>query len=190
MYRKAALALVAGPFLASAAPPQEPVFATIPQVRQVMCDKTRGTAWRVGSGAYVTARHVITGTGCTIDGEPVNITWQSEDHDLAILRTKVWGEGLKIDCGGFIDGQGYAGVGYARGGPLQQVIFVMFSANLDASLPKWKLFSTLWGARYIPGQSGGPVFDRDGEVVGIVNGYDLVAPLSYSQSLKGTPLCS
>lgn len=190
MIGKPLLALLAAPLLVSAAPADEPVFATIQQVRQVLCDKTRGTAWRVGSGAFVTARHVITGTGCTIDGEPVEITWQSAEKDMAVLRTKVWGVGLEVDCGGFIDGQAYAGIGYARGGPLQRVIFVMFSQNLHDTLPRWNDFSTLWGNRWIPGMSGGAVFNQDGKVVALVNGYNSGVPLSYSQALKGSPLCS
>lgn len=38
--------------------------------------------------------------------------------------------------------------------------------------------------------SGGPVFNSAGRVVGVVNGYNKGAPLSYSQALKDTALCA
>jgi S1-C subfamily serine protease len=186
---KLALAFSA-PLLLSNAPPSEPIYTDIPAVRMVVCGTVSGTAFRVGTGAFVTARHVIVAGGCTIDGEWVNVTWESAELDIAVLRTKVHGKPLEIDCGGFQDRQGYAGVGHARGLPQQRVIFVMFAADIDSALPRWMRFSTLFGARFIPGQSGGPVFGSSGKVVGVVSGFNTAAPLSYSIALKDTPLCS
>lgn len=189
MIGKFAFALFGAPLLLSNSEPQAaPVHAAIPQVRQVMCEHTAGTAFRVGAGAFATAWHVASAEGCSIDGEPINVVYVDEVHDLAVLRTKVYGEPLAIDCGGFIDKEGYAGVGFARGLPVQQVIFVLASDDLTKVAP-WGKFETLFGDRFIPGMSGGAVFDKDGEVVGIVNGYNSLAPLSYSQSLSETALC-
>lgn len=193
MTLKAAVACLAAPFLLSFSEPTQeakPVYANVPQVRQVLCDGSRGTAFRVGSGAFVTARHVSAASNCRIDGEPITVTWESVELDIAVLRTKVYGKGLPINCDGFKDRQGYAGVGHAEGKPVQRVIFVLFIKDVDDNHPRWMKFSTLYGAQYIPGMSGGPVFNSAGEVVGIVNGYNRWLPISYSQSLKDTPLCS
>jgi hypothetical protein len=192
MIGKLAVALAAPCLLSAAEPTQlaEPVYAAIPQVRQVLCANARGTAFRVGTGAYLTARHVSSGVNCTIDGEPIQVTWESVELDVAVLRTKVYGKPLPIDCSGYKDGEAYAGVGHARGLPVQRVVFVLFIADMDARLPRWMRFKTLFGERFIPGQSGGAVFGSSGAVVGIVNGYNRDIPLSYSTQLKDTPLCS
>lgn len=181
-----ALALAA-PVLLSADNP--PVYANIPQVRQVMCTHTAGTAFRTGRQAFTTAWHVASQEGCTIDGEPIVVTHVDAAHDVAFLHTQVTGEPLKIDCGGFIDKAGYAGVGYASGLPIQRVIFVLASDDMTR-MAQWGHFETMWGDQFIPGMSGGAVFNSAGEVVGVVNGFNTAAPLSYSQPLKDTALCS
>jgi hypothetical protein len=189
MIGKFVVALLAAPFLASATDAPQPLYADVEQVRQVLCDTARGTAFRVGSGAFVSARHVTHGRVCTIDGEAIQVTWESAELDMVVMRTKVYGKGLPIDCGGYKDGEPYAAVGFARGEPRQRVIFTLFMADLDAKLPRWMKFRTLFGDRFIPGMSGGINVNRAGKVVGIVNGYQTDAPLSYSLPLSDTPLC-
>jgi hypothetical protein len=188
MTAKALFALLAAPFLASA--DTAPVYTEIAQVSLVVCGKRQGTAFRTGSGAYTSAAHVVgNSTSCLVDGVVMPVTYSDPDYDIATLRTAKHGKPLGIDCGGFIDRAGYAGVGYAKGAPVQRVIFGLASESMTR-IAEWKHFTALWGDHFIPGMSGGPVFNSQGKVVGIVSGFNTGAPLSYSQSLSETPLCS
>ena len=187
MLKNAVLALFASPFLMSA--DTAPVYADIAAVSMIRCGDSQGTAWRSGTGAYTSAAHVVGESAeCLVDGVLMPVTYSDPDYDIATLRTEKHGEPLEIDCGGFIDRAGYAGVGFARSAPVQRVIFGLASESLTR-IAGWKHFTTLWGDQFIPGMSGGPVFNSAGKVVGIVSGYNTGAPLSYSQSLSGTPLC-
>jgi hypothetical protein len=182
-----ALALAGVPTLATDAP--DPMFVNYPEIEFVDCLRGSGTAWRNGVGSFVSVNHVTSHVGCKIDGEPVKVTHASSEMDYSSLRTAIFGMGLKINCEGFKDRTVYLAIGYAEGKPFQRAMFVQASDNLTKLAP-WKGFHALFGKeRYIPGMSGGPVLNEAGEVVGLVNGFNTVLPISYSQALKDTPLC-
>jgi hypothetical protein len=187
MIGKPLLAFVAAPFLASASLPAEPIFVALPEVVKVSCMQGSGTAFRIGNGSYASVDHVTSLTDCSIDGEPITVTYIDKARDFSTLRTSVYGAGLKINCGGFVDGELYLAVGHAHGGP-QRAIIVQASDEATR-IASWNGFYTLVGDRFIPGMSGGAVFNRAGEVVGTVNGYNRVVPLSYSTPLSETALC-
>lgn len=181
-----ALALAGAPF---AMPASDPVYVQMDEVRQVMCDTSRGTAFRTGQGAFTSVNHVVDDLGCTIDGEPIQVTLTDAADDFASLRTKVFGKALRINCNGFVEGEEYVAVGYASGLPVQRAIRVTSSYAWTIAAP-WGGFHVLVGQeRFIPGMSGGPVLNKQGEVVGTVNGYNRYIPLSYSQPLSETALC-
>lgn len=183
------LVALAAPLMLSQSNVPPATYTNIPQIKMVECMDGSGTAWRNGVGSYVTAGHVAVMQGCEIDGEPINITYISEDLDIAVMRTKVFGVPLEIDCGGLPDGLPVAGIGYAEGLPMQRVIFAIPSDKLT-EISHWKHFRTLYGdERFIPGMSGGIVINREGKVVGLVNGYNSGGPISYSLPLSETPLC-
>ena len=191
MYRKPLLALLAGCLASPAIPQAAPIYANIEQIKLVSCDggEVTGTAFRTGTGAFTTANHLTSGRVCQIDGEPVQVTWSSNELDIAITRTAVYGVPLEIDCGGMADGQEVVGIGYAAGIPLQRAISAIASDEMTRRY-QWGGFTTLLSpVRFIPGMSGGPVL-AGGKVVGIVNGLHLYEPLSFSQSLSETPLCA
>lgn len=168
---------------------QAPVHVELEGVELIDCGNATGTAWRSGTGAYTTANHVVAGRTCTINGYPLTVTWADSYLDIAFLRTEEQGRPLTIDCGGYRDGEVYAGVGHALGKPEQRAIFILMDASIDA-VARWNGFTAMVGEeRFIPGMSGGPVYSRDGRVVGIVNGYSRMLPISFTQSLSATPLC-
>lgn len=183
-----ALALAGVPTLATDTP--DPMFVNYPEIELVQCARGSGTAWRSGSGSFVSVDHVTSHEGCKIDGEPITVTHFSKELDYSSLRTAIFGMGLKINCEGFKDRTVYLAIGYAQGKPFQRAMFVQASDNLT-KIASWKGFYALFGKEaYIPGMSGGPVINEAGEVVGLVNGFNQILPISYSQALKDTPLCN
>jgi hypothetical protein len=186
-----ALVALAAPFVLSAtqAPDVTPLYADIPEIHRVDCDNARGTAWRSGSGAYITARHVTHGRICSINGELVQVTWESAELDMAIIRTAVYGRGHPIDCSGFKDGEAVLAVGYARGLPVQRAMVLFPSDELTRAGRVGKFTALIGAEKHIPGMSGGALFNQRGEVVGIINAYDRHLPISYSQAMKESPLC-
>lgn len=154
-----------------------------PQVRQVVCSEGKGTAFLTDHG-WLSVAHVTTLTHCQIDGQ--DIEGNSEgDLDFSTVKVALPGKGLRINCGGFRPGHWYFAVGYAGGADWQ---------TMTRQLAIYK--QTEDGMRYlygyptvIPGMSGGPIFNDEGEVVGTVNRYNRDYPFSYSRELKDTSVC-
>lgn len=188
MTLKLAALAFAGVFTVSATQPPEALFVDIPQVVQIMCDRSAGTGFRVGTHAIVSVDHVTSDPGCKVNGEPVKVTHADGAKDFSVSRSVTYAEGLKINCDGFVDGQLYLAVGHARGLPVQRAMVVQASDEATR-LASWKGFYVLIGDRFIPGMSGGPVFNKAGEVVGTVNGYSAIYPLSYARPLSETAIC-
>lgn len=180
-----ALALVlSSPVLVSASPTTMHIH--YPYVKQVSCFGSRGTAFRIGPQTMVSAEHVTRAVKCIIEGEAFTAV-QDEGLDFVVITVPPAlrrAGGMRINCDGFVPGQYYFATGYARGMPWQQQVVVRAmdqKADGQTVLYGWPTF--------IPGQSGGPVMDRTGAVVGIVNRYSPFTPHSLSQELRGTSLC-
>ena len=181
---KAALAALSLPALVSAtgAPERLGPGELYKEVRQVVCREGRGTAFRIEGGTLSVA-HVTKLTNCTIDGQPITAS-QDTGLDFSTVASANKG-GFKINCGGFVPGQWYFAVGYARGWKWQTMVMLMATYATESGQQE-----LLGPPQVIPGMSGGPVLNAAGEVVGTVNRYHNYFPLSYSQPLKGTSLCS
>jgi hypothetical protein len=163
---------------------------THPFVKQVRCDKVRGSAFKVGANKYLTVNHVSENTGCKIEGNPIFVTYKDPKGDFSILSVyDPEPGGIEISCEGFKDGGVYNAIGFARGAP--QSVSIMLRAtsmiNLPSLLRGWSMFM---GVEYvIPGMSGGAILDEQGRAVGMVNAYFAPFGLSWSRSLKDTALC-
>ena len=160
-------------------------IANYPMVHQVICAGGKGTAFRIGPTTLVTAEHVSAIGGCTVDGIPFTAT-PEKDLDVAILDYPLPRlGGMRINCEGFKPGRYYFAVGYAKGWPWQTMV-VLYATYRKADNGQRML---LGSPTVIPGQSGGPVMDETGAVVGVVNAYSPFFPISFSRELKDTSLC-
>lgn len=188
---KPLLACLAAPFIASATIPESVTFTYHPSVVQVTCDKGLGSAFRIEGGAFISVNHVMSMHDCRVGGWPVFVTYPDVVHDVSFGRMGGVGYGLKVNCGGYRDGETYWAVGYAFGRPIQRMVAVIASDEATAE-SRWGSFETMLGAeQFIPGMSGGAVLNRAGEAVGTVNGYNTGdRNLSYSQPLSATPICT
>ena len=157
--------------------------AVMPEVVQVRCLTSAGSAFYVGPTTLYTASHVISAEGCFIAGKPFEIAHQ--DGDFAILRVaepaKHW---LTVDCGGYVPGSTYTAWGFARALPTLTSVDSVFTGRF------FRGYAALIGVFHvIPGQSGGPHVAKRA-AVGIVNNYDHRNGVSGSIQLKDTAACS
>ena len=164
MNHRVIAAIVAAPLLAapSASAQSAPYAHDEAAIVKVDCDGGWGTGVAVGGARYVTAAHVVDAGGCTVGGVGITITNVDRWNDYAVFIGPTTNHVIPVDCGGFDAGKIYIARGYAGG----------FNANV---LVPWLATElTDQGQRLmigdaIPGMSGGPLIDRRGRVVGIVN---------------------
>lgn len=132
----------------------------------------------------ISVNHVTSLHGCFIDGQPA-VPHPEDNLDFSTIDLPA--KGLRINCEGFKDNEIYWAVGYAWGGPVQRVITLVGTGQKDSSTGEAIL---LGNPTVIPGMSGGPILNSRGEVVGTVNQYSPMFPLSLSRELRDTSLCA
>jgi hypothetical protein len=184
-----ALALVLNPVEQAQLP--APTFIANDYIERISCAEGSGTGFKLASGQWVSVWHVVKLTGCQIDGLPILVLEHDERGDFAIFT--IPGDnrrgGFEVDCAGFKDRQWYHAQGHALGLPVIRSIPIM-AAHVLSHLGENRGWAVLAYNNVIPGQSGGPVVNQDGEATGTVNAYHLIWPISYSRALKDTSLCS
>jgi hypothetical protein len=159
-----------------------------------------GTAFYVGNGQWVTARHVVRDedsqnkplyAGCTIAGVPLKVLDVGKGFvDYAMFSAPLSPPTrLILSCEGMQQGRSYFATGYADGNPWQVTVRLTGSGS-KAYEPGAGNNEEVLRGNTIPGQSGGPVADDRGVVVGIVSaGDEDGVPTSIVLSLADTPLC-
>lgn len=169
-----------------------PGMATYPATEsslvKVQLKQGHGSGVHIGNGFIVTAAHVVKGvttvTLKTKDGKtrPADVLWANTDYDIALLRTddtKL--AAASLDCR--IAPEGATIISY--GNPLQ-VEFAAAYGHIAGSPRKFGPWHSVFvtDITTVMGQSGGPVFDEGGKLIGITVGV-MGAPLGFSMSLVG-----
>jgi S1-C subfamily serine protease len=138
-----------------------------------------GSAFVVGQGALLTNAHVVAGEAATTvvaGGQqyPATVVYFNPTYDLAVLRTAApLGAVLSLDATTVPSGTKAAVVGFPENGPLT-VDPAAIAAQLTAQGRNIYNEGTVTRQVYQvqanvePGNSGGPLVDANGQVVGVV----------------------
>lgn len=147
-----------------------------------------GSGVHIGNGYILTAAHVVkdakTAMLKTKDGKirQATILWANKEYDIALLRS----EDTKMDAAALDCRLAQAGDSITSyGNPLNVEFASAYGriAGEPRALGPWKsVFVT--DITTVMGQSGGPVFDADGRLIGITVGV-MGAPMGFSHSLVG-----
>lgn len=176
--------------------PPSGYFINTDLVQQIVCPSPDGkgeylgTSWFAKDGTMVTAAHVVEGMKhCTVRGKEITVTKLDHEADYAIFTVDIHPEEvLSYTCEAFKKDEQYLAVGYALG--QDKVVQPMrASSEIDTDEQDFSGEAFLVGKSY-EGMSGGPIFNMQGQVVGIVNGGDGEGRAqALSRSLTETALC-
>lgn len=181
-------AFFAAPTVAASVETYMAAPATEAATVKVILKNGHGSGVHIGNGFVVTAAHVA-GDAATVelktkDGKtrPADVLWINKTYDIALLRTSPeMLPGASLDCRIAAKGEAITSIG----NPLA-VEFVTATGKIAGeprSIGPWKsVFVT--DITTVMGQSGGPVYSADGELIGITVGV-MSVPLGFSSSLIG-----
>ncbi len=150
--------------------PEAPVVqlgAATVQVRASGCGpEVAATGVRLSDGRILTNRHAVVGDRVTVAGEEAQSVEVASRADLATVATASKGVGVDVAARSAAPGD-EVWVGSMRGGRLEvhaaRITSSVRGTGADDPSYAWRLDRTAQ-----PGDSGGPVVDRDGALVGIV----------------------
>ena len=173
--------------LTSAAPlPVEKVpYSSIKLIR---CGRASGTVFQIAPGVLVTAAHVTSHGPCSVDGVPMETTLEDGSLDYALLRGNV-GKPMTLLCKEMKRGGTYHGIGYAGGRyRMDSRLFAEHRIDADIEGTSYSGMMRFRGGA-IPGMSGGPIIDKKGRVVAIVNASNSALTTALGRSVKDMTLC-
>lgn len=147
-----------------------------------------GSGFHVGGGYVFTAAHVVKGEAkvevLASDGQKdtAEVLWVNEKRDVALLRMeKLRTKSARLSCVVPTAGDAVE----ARGNPTNLTFISTWGqvAGKALSVGPWEKVVPV-SMTIVPGQSGGPLYDRAGRVVGMNVGV-MVVPLGFGGSLVG-----
>jgi S1-C subfamily serine protease len=160
------------------------VIRSTVKVEGQACDRIQeGTGFVAGNDLIVTNAHVVAGEShtrvMTSDGRRLDTTLVAFDpnRDLAVLRVPGLALPALEEGDGHVDDRG-ALFGHPGGGPLRQAPvriaeqIVARGTNISRSAPTERQVFVL-AAVTAPGDSGGPIVDPEGRVMGVMFAYDI-----------------
>ncbi len=138
-----------------------------------------GSGFVAGNGIVATNAHVVAGAKSpkVLDANGIHdarVVWFDKDLDIAVLRVSdLAGKPLALNTNQQIGGTGAVVLGYPGGGGFnaQSAVivdrFVALGRDIyNQGITRREVYSVQ--AHIIPGNSGGPVVDADGQVIGVV----------------------
>lgn len=136
-----------------------------------------GTGFLIGEGYALTAYHVVQGaktlSAQTLDKKryAVEVIGFEEQSDLALLRVNVPAETpvLPLAAGGPAIGDALLGIGNGGGAFLTSKTGRLTGLDADAGRADFPAGTLQMNAPLVPGDSGGPIINARGEVVGVVS---------------------
>ncbi len=144
----------------------------------------QGSGFVVDKDTVMTNAHVVAGTETTQLATPnglvdAEVVYYNPTHDIALLRAPGLGmKPLKWDNDGAKVGEDSVVLGYPNGGPFEAVAarvrdrFMVSGPNIYANDRVDREAYAIRGT-VVQGNSGGPLVDTDGEVLGLVFGADV-----------------
>lgn len=147
-------------------------------IARVECGISMGTAVKIGPDKYITARHVISSGNCTVGGQPLKNVEHDGDLDFSTFTGPASDKSAVVSCRGFVAGRHYLAVGF--GNAFYETMWQPWIAS-EITREAYRSFV----GEAIPGMSGGPVIDKAGAIVGVVN----MRWPARSLPLKATKIC-
>lgn len=186
----AVLCIAGGAYLYRIASKPTEIF--LPPTVKVTIGEGHGSGVHIGSGYIITANHVAGETKGQIkikteDGGtvPASLLWANKDYDIALIKIDAESarsiKAARLSCN-----VAHVGDDIVAGGNPLAVEFVSAYGKI-AGLPRQvgavkSVYIT--DITTVMGQSGGPVFDKNGDVVGITVAV-MTASLGFGRSLTG-----
>jgi len=168
----------------------------------IFAGQSMGSGVYIGNGMVVTAAHVVAGVGAgaevklkTDDGKELTgeVAWLAPAYDIAFVRVKDIKDVASADlaCRSPVTGENVM----VEGNPIM-LRFVRswgrVSSDKIETIGDWKE-GFIVDATIAPGVSGGPIYDEDGSVIGIVVGMPRLFGLggfAYTIAVPSSTVCT
>lgn len=158
-----------------------------------------GSGVHIGGGYVLTAQHVVASSLEAPKDKPLPVTiraddgseaegevlWASAGYDVALVKVYTAASAADLDCRPLVVGETVM----AWGNPLTLQWARSWGrvSTDEQEISRWPR-AVAMDAAVMPGSSGGPIFDEDGDVVGLVVAMNTSGP-GYSFVVPATVIC-